>query len=170
MQITFPDFRFFWNRLNSNICSATFNWEQTHPSQRQGWLVCCGSIMNSPWILIYSVSLSISLYQCLILNKAACCCSFFLVLEHDANSIKFPYYHCTGLAKSFVLLSWKQYFHITKVFWWYFLSSASGNDSGIFDIWIIFHVPFLWKNLSLFSNFSCSLSIATARRFLWTVL
>lgn len=145
MQITFPDFRFFWNRLNSGIYSAAFNGEQTHPSQRQGWLVCCGSIMNSSWILIYSVSLPISLYQCLILNKAACCWSYFLILEHDVNRIKFPYCHCTGLAKSFVLLSWKQYFRITKLFWWYLLSSAPGNDSGTVDIWIIFHFSVLWK-------------------------
>lgn len=145
MQITFPDFRFFWNVLNSDIYSAAFSWEQTHPSQRQGWLVCCSSIMNSSWMLIYSVSLSTSLQQCVILNKAACCCSYFLILEHIANSIKFLYCRCTGVAKPFVLLSWKQYFHITELFWWYLLSPASGNDSGIFDIWIIFHFPVLWK-------------------------
>lgn len=145
-QITFADFRFFWNRLNSDIYPAVFNWEQTHPSQRQGWPVCCSSIMNSSWVLIYSVSLSISLYQCLILNKAACY-FYFLILEHTANSIKFPYCHCTALSKSFVLLSWKQYFHITELFWWHLLSSASGNDSSIFDIWIIFCASVLWTNL-----------------------
>jgi len=35
IQVTFPDFRLFWNSLNSDTCSTTCNWEQIHLSQRQ---------------------------------------------------------------------------------------------------------------------------------------